>query len=47
LLGSFNWTMTVQVTQSTQPGGNVPEPGTLALVMPVLAGAWWMRRRAA
>lgn len=44
ILGSYNWTLTLQVTQSTQPQA-VPEPGTMALVLPLLAGAWSLRRR--
>ncbi len=44
-LGSYNWTLTLQVTQSTQPQSGVPEPGTMALVFPMLAGAWWLHRR--
>ena len=42
-VGSYNGTLTLQVSQSQQSA--VPEPGTMALVLPVLAGAWWLRRR--
>jgi uncharacterized protein (TIGR03382 family) len=41
-LGSFNFTLTLQVAEANQ---TVPEPGTFALIVPVLAGAWLLRRR--
>jgi uncharacterized protein (TIGR03382 family) len=41
-IGSFDFTLTIEVAQASNP---VPEPGTFAIVVPALAGAWLVRRR--
>jgi hypothetical protein len=45
LPGTFNYTVTFVVAQSTLPGGEVPEPGTFALLAPAISTILWLRKR--